>query len=291
MFSTGGDNGGYETPLFYIFDLVTLSWTNSYDPGGEPYTLPAEIYSIIGGRFEGSNFRGPASSTADCCMIYSSSGNATNKEPGGGWSSPKVRDIFNLTPAPPTSLPNGSTPAPPTSSPNGSTPVGKIIGAIVGGMLVILTLCFLYGYRQRSKAHKGLHPLPKCFRIRNIPQNWNEDDLQNTLKLFACDQCPTRQLSLYPSCYDSTKTALLNLNACSKHLELPGYLLVRGSVDGTTPIYLVIDSNFHNLTPLNDPKSEIVAEYVFPALSKSLHMLISGLLQCDCGDRPCRACV
>jgi hypothetical protein len=138
--------------------------------------------------------------------------------------------------------------------------VGKIIGAIVGGMLVILTLCLLYWYRQHSKAHRGLHALPKCFRIRNIPQNWVEDDLQDTLNLLACDQCLIHQLSLYQSCYDSTKTALLNLNACSEHLEPPRYLPILDSVDN-----LEIDSDFYSLTPLNDPKSEVVVEYVFPA--------------------------
>jgi hypothetical protein len=52
MFSVGGDNGGYFTPLFYVFDLVTLSWTNSYDPS-KAYAVPANLTSVIGGKYDG----------------------------------------------------------------------------------------------------------------------------------------------------------------------------------------------------------------------------------------------
>ncbi|KAF8534802.1 hypothetical protein BDD12DRAFT_983647, partial [Trichophaea hybrida] len=91
MFSTGGDSGAFATPLFYIFDLVRLSWTNSYDPQSEPYTIPEEIYTIIGG---------------------SSSGKATKKEPSGGWSSKQLGNIFTTTTR------TSSSPNSPTSSTN-----------------------------------------------------------------------------------------------------------------------------------------------------------------------------
>jgi len=69
MISTGGNHGDTQTALFYIFDLVTLYWTNSYHPMLPPYILPAEIFNVIGGRFEGSHFRQSALLLLTLCDV------------------------------------------------------------------------------------------------------------------------------------------------------------------------------------------------------------------------------
>ncbi|KAF8241219.1 hypothetical protein K440DRAFT_665405, partial [Wilcoxina mikolae CBS 423.85] len=106
------------------------------------------------------------------------------------------------------------------------------------------------------------NPRPKCFRISGLPLSWSENDLFNAL--HAIDPSLTRQdfrPSLNPSCYNSTQTALLNLDPCTEHLQRHSHLKVSESASRTAAL-LMIDSHFYNLTPLNVPEGEVVADVI-----------------------------
>ncbi|KAF8538307.1 hypothetical protein BDD12DRAFT_779452, partial [Trichophaea hybrida] len=111
-------------------------------------------------------------------------------------------------------------------------------------------------------------PGPKCFRVTNIPPEWSNDDLLQSLRGFqpSLDHFDG-PVSLYPACCDTTsQTALLNLKTCpeffqdigpddTKHLKIQGQ-----SLDKT--VVLSVDSHFYDLTPLNKPEGEIVADVI-----------------------------
>jgi len=214
-------------------------------------------------------------------VTYSSSGNATKKEPTDGWSSQILRDIFNNTiPGSPTSLLNGSTPDAPTSLSKGYPHTGKIIGATLGGILGLgIMLYLLYTLRWKAQERKNGNsgasytefqsrqpsaspPRLKCFRISGIPTNYNQNKLVDILRAsYLSHTFKHDQLSLFGSCYDDTKTALLNLDDCAENMQLCGYLQVQDSGDSRK--ILEIDTHFYNLTLLNDPVGEVLAELVF----------------------------
>jgi len=118
------------------------------------------------------------------------------------------------------------------------------------------------------------NPGPKCFRIANVPLTWSKDDLLNSLiKIDPSLENHEYKLSLYPACYGSTQTALLNMRGCTEYFQRLkqndfNYVPIP---DATDRAYLVIDSHFYDLTPLNSPAEGIVAEFVspFPALPRS----------------------
>ncbi|KAF8539827.1 hypothetical protein BDD12DRAFT_909826 [Trichophaea hybrida] len=105
-------------------------------------------------------------------------------------------------------------------------------------------------------------PRPKCFRISGLPLSWTEDDLFDAL--HEIDPSLTRQdyrPSLYPACCNSTQTALLNVEPCTELLQRRNHLQVSESARRTAAI-LTIDSQFYNLTPLNVPVGEVVADVI-----------------------------
>jgi hypothetical protein len=124
---------------------------------------------------------------------------------------------------------------------------------------------------------------PKCFRISDVPSTWNNDDLLDFLRKvdgsLATMTLRGDQLSLYPACCGSGKTALLNLNLndCPRffHSLKPSdseYVQTRyGSSQEESG--LVIDRHFYGLTPLNTPEGEVIAESVF-ALQLPFRILI-----------------
>ncbi|KAF8533001.1 hypothetical protein BDD12DRAFT_785076, partial [Trichophaea hybrida] len=111
-------------------------------------------------------------------------------------------------------------------------------------------------------------PGPKCFRVTNVPPEWSKDDLLKSLRGFqpSLDHFDG-PVSLYPACCDTTsQTALLNLKTCpdffqdigpndTKHLKIQGQSLYK-------TVVLSVDSHFYDLTPLNNPEGEIVADIV-----------------------------
>jgi len=103
---------------------------------------------------------------------------------------------------------------------------------------------------------------PKCVRISGVPLTWSADDLFDAI--LAIDPSLAHQNyrpSLYPACCSSTQTALLNLDPCIANLQQQNYLQVSAAASGTGAL-LTIDSHFYNLTPLNAPEGEVVAELV-----------------------------
>jgi len=120
------------------------------------------------------------------------------------------------------------------------------------------------------------NPRPKCFRISGLPSSWTEDNLFDAL--HDIDPSLTRpefRPSLYPACVSwvplpggfptdrpTKQTALLNLNVSNEHLHSRTHLSVSELASRTAAV-LKIDSDFYNLTPLNVPKGDIVAELVF----------------------------
>ncbi|KAF8539938.1 hypothetical protein BDD12DRAFT_980660 [Trichophaea hybrida] len=117
------------------------------------------------------------------------------------------------------------------------------------------------GDRGRSTTQAG-NAGPKCFRIANVPSSWNEDTLQaalETIDPFIADGNP--RLSLYPCLYSTqSQTALLNLGTCTEYFQRlqPNDFNYVHIAD----VFLVIDSHFYDLTPLNSPEGSIVADVV-----------------------------
>ena len=110
---------------------------------------------------------------------------------------------------------------------------------------------------------------PKCFRISGLPSSWSEIHLFDAL--HEIDQSLTRhnyRPSLYPSCYGSTQTALLNLDPCTVYLQSRNHFPIPKLASRTADV-LTIDSDFYNLTPLNILTGEVVAELVVRPLETS----------------------
>jgi hypothetical protein len=108
----------------------------------------------------------------------------------------------------------------------------------------------------------------KCFRISGVPQDWRKDDLLGALQNIDPDlrnQKP--QLSLYPACCGSSQTALLELDTTKYFQSLgPNESYERVSPPSKTEAVLTIDSHFYDLTPLNTPDKQIIAEFVASCL-------------------------
>jgi hypothetical protein len=130
-------------------------------------------------------------------------------------------------------------------------------GGTIGGSI-------LYVGAGQSGSHNpsNSNQQPKCFRISGVPLTWSADDLFDAI--LAIDPSLAHQNyrpSLYPACCSSTQTALLNLDPCTEHLQQQNHLQVSATASRTAAL-LTIDSHFYNLTPLNVPEGEVVAELV-----------------------------
>jgi hypothetical protein len=155
---------------------------------------------------------------------------------------------MDINPGSPTREGNRKQP-PDSSQPTGSS---KHI-TTRGGNLAVNT------GEPRSNDPTSLNSLLRCIRISGLPSSWSEDDLFDVL--HTVDPLLTRQdyrPSLYPSCFASTQIALVNLDR-TKHLKRLNYIQVPESAS-RTETRLTIDSCFYNLTPLNVPMGEVVAE-------------------------------
>jgi predicted Zn-ribbon and HTH transcriptional regulator len=102
-----------------------------------------------------------------------------------------------------------------------------------------------------------------CFRIANIPSTWNQDDLLNSLKKIDPSlDSNGYELSLFPACQGSSQTALLNFDRCTEcfqRLKPNDFNNVKVS-NGPGMVWLTIDCHFYDLTPLNSPGEEVIAE-------------------------------
>jgi hypothetical protein len=111
----------------------------------------------------------------------------------------------------------------------------------------------------------------KCFRISGIPQDWNQDDLLGALQTIDPGLWNQEsQLSLYPACCGSSQTALFELDP-TKYFQSLGpneSTYERVFPPSKTNATLTIDSHFYDLTPLNTPDKQIIAEFVASCLPK-----------------------
>lgn len=135
---------------------------------------------------------------------------------------------------------------------------------------------------------------PMCFRISNVPLTWGKEDLVEHLKRVGFVDKGHNRVSLYPACSGDGQVALLNL---VEYFEWFRQLSITGS--DTLPgcgseTNLQIDRHFYGLTPLNNPKKNIAAEFVTTSLSFLSHLeiliAIRGV-QCCCCNRARWTCV
>ncbi|KAF8248450.1 hypothetical protein K440DRAFT_254380 [Wilcoxina mikolae CBS 423.85] len=124
--------------------------------------------------------------------------------------------------------------------------------------------------------HSRNTPVPKWkfWRITNVPSTWNEDILLQKLQkagrsLELLSQTNCRRW-LFPACSGNTKTALVTT---SENLEFFQHIgddksehikILDDSTNGKdqTEVYLEVDCHFYDLTPLNTPEGDIVADVV-----------------------------
>ena len=136
-------------------------------------------------------------------------------------------------------------------------------GVWIAIALSVLTL--LLWMLRRAQLHQGSSSIsaakpklaPVCFRISNVPPMWNEGDLRQAFHDSLGLATSQYQLSFYPACSGSSRTALLKLQCPGSSCNLlpnEDNLIRREDSD------IVIDRHFHGLTPLNTPEGEIVAE-------------------------------
>jgi hypothetical protein len=102
------------------------------------------------------------------------------------------------------------------------------------------------------------------FRISGIPGGWTEHDVVGALKSFEptiIDDDQRPRLSVYPACSDVTQTGLLKLENCFELLKevKSDNIQLELSVEEKDAI-VDIDGHFYDLTPLNTPGNECIAE-------------------------------
>jgi hypothetical protein len=150
---------------------------------------------------------------------------------------------------------------------------------LISCALVALPLWIIYGSSRRNKtpATPKISPQPaqhdsssgsKCFRITDVPPGWSKDDFRDSLRKSdpSLGHLEAR-VSLYPSCCDkASQIALLNFKTCPQFFQRIGpddstNLRIHDEFSDET-VVLSVDCHFYDLTPLNSPKGEIVAELV-----------------------------
>jgi hypothetical protein len=102
------------------------------------------------------------------------------------------------------------------------------------------------------------------FRMSGIPVGWTELDVVTALKALEPTIINSDQhlgLSLYPACAGLTQTGLLKVENCLELREKlqSGQITLELSVESESVI-VDIDCHFHDLTPLNTPGNELIAE-------------------------------
>jgi len=119
--------------------------------------------------------------------------------------------------------------------------------------------------RADSSSYAIATPSSRCFRISGIPRDWKKDDLLGALQAIDPDlRNQKSQLSLYPACCSSSQTALFELDTTKYFQSLRPNESTYECVfpANKTEAVLTIDSHFYDLTPLNTPDEQIIAELV-----------------------------
>jgi hypothetical protein len=144
---------------------------------------------------------------------------------------------------------------------------------MIAGILILLLCAILAlqiwiisGRRTAESSPPVPAPESQCFRITGVPPEWSEADLLYSLRQVdpSVESWNNDQVSIYPACCGARKTALLKVHTSSKffmHIGIGDSKFVeisRGASD--KKVGLLIDCHFHELTPLNTPKGDIIAE-------------------------------
>ncbi|KAA8896070.1 hypothetical protein FN846DRAFT_801292 [Sphaerosporella brunnea] len=115
---------------------------------------------------------------------------------------------------------------------------------------------------RSASLHSSASKSKKCFRVSNIPASWDASHLRTWLQQLDERWEPsTCIISLYPSCYNTHQTALVNMDnypQCFKDIK-PDEDKVLEAPEGAM---LSVDYHFHDLTPLNIPDPDITADVI-----------------------------
>jgi hypothetical protein len=119
----------------------------------------------------------------------------------------------------------------------------------------------LYGDADQSTAQAQEASGPKFIRILGVPQDWSEEDVLNGLLAVGptCTlQGQVSDLTLYPDRSGTGQTGLLNCTGLIEYIKPEGITLEIAKQDSRETV--VLDSHFRDLTPLNTPGNDILAE-------------------------------
>jgi hypothetical protein len=122
----------------------------------------------------------------------------------------------------------------------------------------------LYGDADQSTAKAQEESGPTFIRISGVPQDWTEEDVLKGLLAVrpACTlQGQVSKMSLYPACCGTGQTGLLNIGKCTGLFEnIKAGQITCEIANQDSIATVVIDSHFGDLTPLNTPENDILAE-------------------------------
>ncbi|KAF8416296.1 hypothetical protein EV426DRAFT_686858 [Tirmania nivea] len=127
------DSNSDEYAGLMIVNLVTLEWVTGIDVSGGDvvYSVPELVSRIVGGN---------------------GAGGATFNPPTNGFVDSPLYSVFNVTSTSPLNL-NASTTTIPTSSTSSPSPVPKVVGGVLGGLVLIIIIlsCILLFLRRHRK--------------------------------------------------------------------------------------------------------------------------------------------
>jgi len=128
-----------------------------------------------------------------------------------------------------------------------------------------------------DESQSDMPSAPMCFRIAGVPLDWTDEELLRALQEFdpSLRSRNAIELSLYPACFGSTQTALLNLRHFGDYFQNfppnePRYERIARPNEPLS--WVTIDSHFYDLTPLNNPEADVIAELVL--LQEALRLMI-----------------
>jgi hypothetical protein len=105
-------------------------------------------------------------------------------------------------------------------------------------------------------------------RVSGIPRSWNRNVVQAALK--ACELAPkadddsfSDSLHLFDACYGTGQVALCEVDSSApivQQISSRNGLYRRITLSGVERAQLKFDTRFYDMTPLNSPQGDVVAE-------------------------------
>jgi hypothetical protein len=151
-----------------------------------------------------------------------------------------------------------------------STKASIILFILLPASIAFILLCrqfpkrFLYADADQGPPKIQAASGPTFIRISGVPRDWTDEDVLNGLlavKSTCILQGRVSKLTLYPDCSGTRQTGLLSLDKCTGLIEYnkPGGITLEIAKEDSRET-IVLDSHFHDLTPLNTPGNDILAE-------------------------------